>query len=479
MKNIVFLLAIFYMCLHGFAHAETVVFVGDGNSCKPFLGEHDKNVRPEHLLDYLNRQSNLWPIIKSEKAIHFCSQKAVDKYYLDLLKNKNYKLTVADFLLSTSVIIPTDDVNTGISRSALHEENYKLGQVFLQQNSSKPINDSSLSSRIESCDFIKNNKNGFTSDDKEWLKNAISISPYDYLKVSVINGCAAKVYAKQLDQDLAKMKNKIHLLLNETILLYVLEEGDFFEFYLDQFFKRLTYTGKTTTHNLEFFMKRIVFFETHWYLISKENKPMVFRTMEHYLKKLTKENSSANECSEECTLYFFVQSLSNWASFKKQEENKTLDSIKLDNYIDLARTIRSTVMQDTNYRSEINRLSILEQAIYDYGLNYHLFNNQKYADFYTSIIEHGFGMKRPDCFQSNCFKVMPAIQDYYLYVADSNSLLKKKIDASLSKLKKQQCKGMRSLHEQNTDGFGFDYSCETILEPIKPSTLTISREKKE
>ncbi len=480
MKKLVILLAILSIFQSGYTNAESIIFVGDSNSCRPFLGEHDKNIAPELLISYLNKNHNLWSLIDSEKSIHFCGQKAADKYYTFLLKNKMHELTVAEFLLSTSVIIPFDDINTGIIRSVIHEENYLLGQAFLLQNSIRPINDSSLFKKHEHCDFIKNNIDGHTSDDKHWLKNAIAISPYDYLKVSVINKCAAKIYAKQQDQDLEKMKNKIHLLLNETLLLYIFEEGYKFEFYLNQFFQRLTYTGNPTAHNLKFFMKRIVFFETHWDLISKEKQPIVFNVMEDYVKRITEQKTLATEISPtKGMLSLFLKSLHQWVSFKKQAEEKTLDLVALDKYIDLARTIRSDAMQESTYSSEINRLSILEQAIYDYGLKKSLFNNKKYAKFYTSIIENGYGMKRPDCFQSHCFKVMPAIQDYYLYVENSNSLLKKKVDESLRKLKRQRCRSMRSLHEQNIDGFGFDYPCESILEPIKPSSLTISREKDE
>ncbi len=479
MKKLVILLAILSIFQSGYANAESIIFVGNINSCKPFLGEHDKNIEPELLISYLNKNHNLWSLIDSEKSIHFCGQKAADKYYSFLLKNKMHELTVAEFLLSTSVIIPSDDINTGISRSVLHEENYMLGQVFLLQNSIKPINDSSLIKKHEHCNFIKNNINGHTSDDKHLLKNAIALSPYDYLKVSVINRCAAKIYAKQKDQDLEKMKNKIHLLLNERLLLYVFKEGDKFEFYLSQFFKRLTYTGNPTAHNLKFFLKRIAFFETHWDLISKENQPVVFNVMEDYVKRITEQKTLATELPTKGMLSFFLKSMHQWVSFKKQAEEKTLDLVALDKYIDLARTIRNDAVQDTTYNSEMNRLSILEQAIYDYGLKNRTFNNKKYAEFYTSIIENGYGMKIPDCFQSHCFKVMPAIQDYYLYVANSDNLLKVKVDQALIKLKKQQCKGMRSLHAQGTDDIAFDYPCETILKPLKPSALTISSEKDE
>ena len=193
MKKLVILLATLTIFQSSHANAESIIFVGNINSCKPFLGEHDKNIEPELLISYLNKNHNLWSLIDSEKSIHFCGQKAADKYYSFLLKNKMHELTVAEFLLSTSVIIPSDDINTGISRSVLHEENYMLGQVFLLQNSIKPINDSSLIKKHEHCNFIKNNINGHTSDDKHLLKNAIVSSPYDYLKVSVINRCASKV----------------------------------------------------------------------------------------------------------------------------------------------------------------------------------------------------------------------------------------------------------------------------------------------
>jgi hypothetical protein len=137
MKNLVILLAMLSIFQSDFSHAETIVFVGDSNSCKPFLGEQDTNVRPDNLLDYLNTENHLWSVIRSGKSIHFCGQEAADKYYLSLLKNKVNKLTVAEFLLSSSVIIPFDGDRAGISSSVAHEENYKLGEHFYFKTLSK------------------------------------------------------------------------------------------------------------------------------------------------------------------------------------------------------------------------------------------------------------------------------------------------------------------------------------------------------
>jgi hypothetical protein len=480
MKNLVILLAMLSIFQSDFSHAETIVFVGDSNSCKPFLGEQDTNVRPDDLLDYLNTKNHLWSVIGSGKSIHFCGQEAADKYYLSLLKNKVNKLTVAEFLLSSSVIIPFDGDRAGISSSVAHEENYKLGRAFPLQNSLKNIDTAPMNNN-KNCEFIENNNSDIKLNNKKLKKAVTLVFPYDYLLVSHINNCAAKIYAMKKDEYMVSMEKRIPLLLNETLLLYVFEEGDRFEFYMGEFLKKLNYSGNITTFSISNFTKRVIFLETNWNLVSKKNQEVIFRAMEQHIKQLNANYLPTIKCiGNNClTLHFLLESMHNWISFKKQETQNSLGSADLNKYIELAREIRSTATPNTLYISEINRLSILEQAIYDYGLKNRLFNNEKYADFYTSIIDHGLGMKIPNCFQSNCFKVMPAIQDYYLHVADSNSLLKKKVDASLSKLKKQQCKGMRSLHAQDTDNISFDYPCETILKPLKPSALTISREKDE
>jgi hypothetical protein len=481
MKTLVILLTMLSILQSNFSHADTIVFVGDGNSCKPFLGEQDTNIRPDDLLDYLNTKNNLWSIIRSEKSIHFCGQEAADKYYSSLLKNKINKLAVAEFLLSSSVIIPFDGDRAGISSSVAHEENYKLGRAFLLQNSLNKI-DADQANNNKPCEFIENYQINKKLDDNKLEKAVTLVFPYDYLLISKINNCAAKIYAIKKDEYMTSMGNRIPLLINETLLLYIFEEGNRFEFYMNEFLKKLNYSGNIIpAFRLNEFTKRIVFFETHWDLASKGNQEVILKTMEQHIKQFNANNPSATKCFDnKCLiLHFLLDSMHHWISFKKQETQNSLSSTDLNKYIGLAKEIRSTAMSNTIYISEINRLSILEQAIYDYGLKNRLFNNQKYADFYTSIIEHGFGMKVPDCFQSNCFKVIPAIQDYYLHVADSNSLLKKEVEHTLKKLKKQQCKGMRSLHAHYTDGISFGYPCETILEPIKPSTPTISGEKEE